>query len=166
MPPNGSGSNFLVIAHTDLALLQGGTGRAEIERMGLLSGEAIRRIGCDASVALALDDAFGHTMFEGRSKRFATQAQRHEVQRRDRRCRFPGCANNTFTDVHHVVHWADQGSTDLPNLVTLCDHHHHRVHEGKWQVTGNANGILRFVGPSGRMMTSRPSPLWTRRKAS
>ena len=162
--PDGSASSFLVIAHTDLALLQGGTGRAEIERMGFLSAEAIRRIGCDASVALALDDAFGHTMFEGRSKRFATQAQRHEVQRRDRRCRFPSCPNNTFTDVHHVVHWADQGPTDLPNLVTLCDHHHHRVHEGKWQVTGNANGILRFVGPSGRMMTSRPSPLWTRRR--
>jgi len=166
LPLHGSGSSFLVIAHTDLALLQGGTGRAEIERMGLLSGEAIRRIGCNSSVAVALDDAFGHTMFEGRAKRFATQAQRLEVQRRDRRCRFPGCANNTFTDVHHIVHWADQGQTDLPNLVTMCDHHHHRVHEGKWQVTGNANGILRFVGPSGRMMTSRPSPLWTRRKTS
>lgn len=163
-PPSGPRSTFLVIAHTDLALLQGGTGRAEIERMGLLSGEAIRRISCDSSVALALDDAFGHTMFEGRSKRFATHAQRHEVQRRDRRCRFPSCPNNTFTDVHHVVHWADEGPTDLSNLVTLCDHHHHRVHEGKWQVTGNANGILRFVGPSGRTMTSRPSPLWTRRK--
>jgi hypothetical protein len=160
----GSGSNFFVVAHTDLSLLQGGTGRAEIERMGLLSREAIRRISCDATVALALDDAFGHTMFEGRSKRLATPPQRREVQRRDRRCRFPGCANNIFTDVHHVVHWADQGSTDLPNLVTLCDHHHHRVHEGKWSVTGNANGILRFVGPSGRAMTSRPSPLWTRRK--
>jgi hypothetical protein len=165
-PFDRSRSNFLVIAHTDLALLQGGTGRAEIERMGLLSGEAIRRIGCEADIALALDDAFGHTMFEGRSRRFASQAQRHEVQRRDRRCRFPGCANNIFTDVHHVVHWADQGLTDLPNLVTLCDHHHHRVHEGKWQVTGNANGILRFVGPSGRPMTSRPSPLWTRRKTT
>jgi Domain of unknown function (DUF222)/HNH endonuclease len=157
-------SNFLVVAHTDLSLLQGGSGRAEIERLGLLSGEAIRRLSCDSTVALAIDDAFGHTMFEGRSKRFATQAQRREVQRRDRRCRFPGCANNTFTDVHHVVHWADQGPTDLPNLVTMCDHHHHRLHEGKWRVTGNANGILRFVGPSGRMMTSRPSPLWTRRK--
>ena len=163
-PASQSGSSFLVVAHSDLSLLQGGSGRAEIERMGLLSGEAIRRISCNSTVALAIDDAFGHTMFEGRSKRFATQAQRREVQRRDRRCRFPGCANNTFTDVHHVVHWADQGPTDLPNLVTMCDHHHHRVHEGKWKVTGNANGVLRFVGPSGRIMTSRPSPLWTRRK--
>jgi hypothetical protein len=157
-------SNFFVVAHTDLSFLRGSSGGAEIERLGLLSREAIRRISCDATVTLALDDAFGHTMFEGRSRRFASEAQRREVQRRDRRCRFPGCANNIFTDVHHVVHWVDQGLTDLPNLVTLCDHHHHRVHEGKWQVSGNANGILRFVGPSGHPMTSRPSPLWTRRR--
>jgi hypothetical protein len=157
-------SNFFIVAHTDLSFLRGGSGGAEIERLGLLSREAIRRISCSATVALALDDAFGHTMFEGRARRFASDTQRREVQRRDRRCRFPGCPNSTFTDVHHVVHWIDQGTTDLPNLVTLCDHHHHRVHEGKWQVTGNANGILRFVGPSGRPMTSRPSPLWTRRR--
>jgi Domain of unknown function (DUF222) len=157
-------SNFFVVAHTDLSFLRGSSGGAEVERLGLLSREAIRRICCDATVTLALDDAFGHTMFEGRSRRFASDAQRREVQRRDRRCRFPGCPNSIFTDVHHVVHWVDQGLTDLPNLVTLCDHHHHRVHEGKWQMTGNANGILRFVGPSGHAMTSRPSPLWTRRR--
>jgi hypothetical protein len=159
-----SGSNFFIVAHTDLSFLRGGSGRAEIQRLGLLSQGAIRRISCDATVALAVDDAFGHTMFEGRSRRFASDTQRREVQRRDRRCRFPGCANNTFTDVHHVVHWADGGPTDLPNLVTMCDHHHHRVHENGWVVTGNANGILRFTGPSGRMMSSRPSPLWTRRR--
>jgi hypothetical protein len=157
-------SNFFVVAHTDLSFLRGGSGGAEIEGLGLLSREAIRRISCSATVALALDDAFGHTMFEGRARRFASDAQRREVQRRDRRCRFPGCSNNTFTDVHHIVHWIDQGTTDLPNLVLLCDHHHHRVHEGKWEMTGNANGILRFVGPNGRPMTSRPSPVWTRRR--
>jgi hypothetical protein len=154
----------LVVAHTDLALLRGGTGTAEIERLGLLSPEAIRRIACDAEVVLAVDDAFGHTMFEGRSRRFPTDTQRREVWRRDRRCRFPGCANATFTNVHHIVLWTANGRTDLDNLVTLCDHHHHRVHEKQWTVTGNANGILRFNGPSGRSMTSRPSPLWTRRR--
>jgi Domain of unknown function (DUF222)/HNH endonuclease len=156
--------DFFVVAHTDLSLLRGGTGTAEIERLGLLSPEAIKRITCDSRVALALDDSFGHTMFEGRSRRYPTGGQRREATRRDRRCRFPGCANNSFTHVHHVVHWIDGGPTDLENLVTLCTHHHHRVHEGQWKVTGNANGILRFVGPSGRVMTSRPSPLWTRRK--
>jgi hypothetical protein len=160
MSPQG----FFVVAHTDLSLLRGGTGTAEIEHLGLLSPEAIRRISCDATLSLALDDAFGHTMFEGRARRFPTGAQRREAHRRDRRCRFPGCENSKFTDVHHIVHWADQGPTDLENLATLCSHHHHRVHEKAWQVKGNANGILRFIGPSGRVMTSRPSPLWTRRK--
>ncbi len=159
-----STQGFFVVAHTDLSLLRGGTGTAEIERLGLLSAETIRRISCDASVALALDDAFGHTMFEGRSRRFPSGPQRREAFRRDRRCRFPGCTNATFTDVHHVVHWADQGPTDLENLVTLCNHHHHRVHSREWKVSGNANGVLRFVGPSARVMTSRPSPLWSRRK--
>jgi hypothetical protein len=65
--------------------------------------------------------------------------------------------------VHHIVHWADGGPTNLDNLVTLCSHHHHRMHEKGWEMSGNANGVLRFVGPSGRVMTSRPSPLWTRR---
>jgi hypothetical protein len=157
-------SNFFVVLHTDLSFLRGSSGRAEVEKLGLLSREAARRLSCGATVALALDDAFGHTMFEGRAKRFATEPQRREIQRRDRRCRFPGCGNNIFTDVHHIVHWIDQGLTDLPNLVTLCDHHHRRIHEGQWEMSGNANGILRFLGPSGRVMTSRPSPLWTRRK--
>ena len=29
-------------------------------------------------------------------------------------------------------------------------------------MSGNANTELTFFGPSGRVMTSRPSPLWTR----
>lgn len=159
----GTRQSYFVVAHTDLSLLQGGTGTAEIERLGLLSAAAIRRITCDSTIALAVDDAFGHTMFEGRAQRYATPAQRREVTRRDRHCRFPGCSNATFTNVHHIVHWGDQGPTDLPNLVTLCSHHHNRVHEGGWRMHGNANGVLRFVGPSGRVMTSRPSPLWTSR---
>ena len=32
-------------------------------------------------------------------------------------------------------------------------------------MTGNANEELTFVTPKGRVMTSRPSPLWTRATA-
>jgi hypothetical protein len=46
-------------------------------------------------------------------------------------------------------------------LCLLCVHHHHLVHQGDWTMSGNANEELTFVGPSGRVMTSRPSPLWT-----
>jgi len=108
-------------------------------------------------------------MYEGRARRFPTAAQRREVMRRDRHCRFPGCSNVTFANVHHIVPWkpngpADQpgGTTDLPNIVLLCKHHHGVVHRLVWTMSGNANEELTFVGPSGRVMTSRPSSKWTR----
>jgi hypothetical protein len=114
-------------------------------------------------VVVALDDDVGHTMYEGRARRFPTQAQRREVTRRDRHCRFPGCTNVTFTNVHHIVAWKPGGRTDLDNLALLCMFHHAMVHSDKgWTMSGNANAKLTFTGPTGRVMTSRPSPLWTR----
>ena len=67
-------------------------------------------------------------MYEGRARRTPTEAQRREVMRRDRHCRFPGCTNVTFTNTHHVVPWKPGGPTDLDNLALLCLHHHHVVH--------------------------------------
>jgi hypothetical protein len=32
-------------------------------------------------------------------------------------------------DAHHVLHWADGGTTSLENLVLLCRTHHRKVHE-------------------------------------
>ena len=101
-------------------------------------------------------------MYEGRARRFPTGAQRREVRRRDRHCRFPGCANVTFADVHHIVPWKLGGLSDLDNLALTCRHHHGVVHRKGWTMTGNANEELTFCGPTGRVMTSRPSPLWTR----
>ena len=88
----------------------------ELERDGLIDCETVRRMACDATIAVAIDDEAGHTMYEGRALRFPTDAQRREVMRRDRHCRFPGCTNVTFTNVHHVVPWEPGGRTDLDNL--------------------------------------------------
>ena len=48
-----------------------------------------------------------------------------------------------------------------PNLALMCRHHHRLVHSKGWHMSGNANEELTFVGPSGRVMTTRPSPRWT-----
>jgi len=55
---------------------------------------------------------------------------RRALRIRDEGCRFPGCTNDKFVDGHHIQHWADGGKTNLDNLVLLCRHHHHLVHEG------------------------------------
>jgi Domain of unknown function (DUF222) len=155
---------YVVVAHTPLENLldEDSTLCAELERGGLISAETLRRLACDATLVVAVDDDVGHTMYEGRATRDPTETQRRELWRRDRHCRFPGCTNATFTNAHHLDRWTPSGRTDLPNLVLLCAHHHHRVHAKEWTVSGNANAELRFVGPSSRVMLSRPSPLWTR----
>jgi hypothetical protein len=160
-------SPYFVVVHVPIATLVEDSGEAsalaaELERDGLLSAASVQRIACDATIALAVDDDAGRTMYEGRSRRDPSGPQRREVRRRDRHCRFPGCANVTFTNTHHIKRWKpDRGPTDLDNLCLLCVHHHHLVHQGDWTMSGNANEELTFLGPSGRVMTSRPSPLWT-----
>jgi Domain of unknown function (DUF222)/HNH endonuclease len=161
--PQGSNNSHVLVAHVPLAALtdQSSDLAGELERGGLICGETVRRIACDATMVVAIDDDVGHTMYEGRARRFPTDAQRREIMRRDRHCRFPGCANVTFTNVHHVAPWKPDGRTDLDNLALLCEHHHRRVHSKDWTLSGNANAELTFVAPTGRVMTSVPSPLWT-----
>jgi hypothetical protein len=160
-------SPFLVVVHVPVAAFVESAGEAtnlagELERHGLIDRNTVQRIACDATIAVAVDDDVGHTMYEGRAQRFPTPAQRREVMRRDRHCRFPDCTNVTFTNVHHIVPWEPGGRTDLDNLALTCLYHHRLVHSGGWTMTGNANEELTFKGPTGRVMTSRPSPLWTR----
>jgi Domain of unknown function (DUF222) len=138
----------------------------ELERQGLVDPDVVRRLACDATIVVAADDETGHTMYEGRARRFPTDTQRRELWRRDRHCRFPGCPHNSFVDPHHVRWWSRDGTTDLANLALLCEHHHHLVHSKGWTVSGDANAELRFTGPSGRIMLSRPSPLWTQVKGA
>jgi hypothetical protein len=162
-----SASPFFVVAHVPMSSLVEESGQStalagELEHVGLIDSETVRRIACDATIAIAVDDDVGHTMYEGRARRFPTKAQRREVMRRDRHCRFPGCTNVTFAEVHHIVPWEPDGLTDLDNLVLQCLHHHHLVHSDGWTMTGNANEELTITGPRGLVMTSRPSPLWTR----
>ena len=176
---SGAGSNaaasgaspFLVVAHVPMSSLVEASGQAtslagELDHVGLIDAETVRRIACDATIAIAVDDDVGHTMYEGRARRFPTAAQRREILRRDRHCRFPGCTNVTFANVHHIVPWEPDGRSDLDNLVLQCLYHHHLVHSDGWTMKGNANEELTITGPKGLVMTSRPSPLWTRASAA
>lgn len=164
---HGERSPYFVVVHTPIAALVDESGEAtelagDLERGGFLSVEAVQRVACDATIALAVDDDMGRTMYEGRATHDPTGPQHREVRRRDRHCRFPSCTNVLFTNVHHIKEWtADRGPTDLDNLALLCVHHHGLVHSKQWSMSGNSNDVLTFTGPNGRTTSSRPSPLWT-----
>jgi hypothetical protein len=149
-----------VVVHADLALLSdaAAVGHAELDVLGPVSREVARRLACDAKIVVSADDDLGRSMRQGRARRSPTPAQRLEIRRRDKGCRFPGCTHTEFTDIHHVVHWSDNGATDMENLTELCDQHHRAVHELGWTMSGDANVLLSFRSPTGRVTVSTPSP--------
>jgi hypothetical protein len=67
---------------------------------------------------------------------------------RDKGCAFPGCTTPAaWTHAHHIIHWADGGSTALSNLVLLCPHHHRVLHHTPWAVIIAADGLPSFTAP-------------------
>ena len=151
-----------VVVHAPLELLVGCSNDAvaEIAGVGPVAAEVVRRLACDANVDLAVEDATGSILNQGRARRDPTPVQRVEIDRRDKGCRFPGCSYTVFTNVHHIAHWADGGMTNMDNLVTLCGRHHRAVHELGWSVSGDPDTLLTFTSPHGRSMHSAPSPTW------
>ncbi len=72
----------------------------------------------------------------GRTARIATPAQRRALAARDRGCIIPGCGIPAEAcQTHHVVDWAADGSTDVPNLALLCWAHHRQVDLRMWAIS-------------------------------
>ena len=115
----------------------------------------IRRMLCDCDLESAILDDTGQPYKLGLTARIPTKALRNAVLLRDgHTCQFPGCDAEARLDLHHVLHWIDNGPTDHDNLLALCRFHHGVVHEGKWTVTleGPANRPV-FTRPDGTVLT-------------
>jgi len=103
-----------------------------------------RRIACDSSLVTIKEDKTGEPISIGRRSRTIPPPMRRALRARDKGCRFPGCTNTRFVDGHHIQHWADSGETSLDNLVMLCRHHHHLVHEGGFVCEKSPSGDIDF----------------------
>ena len=133
-----------------------GCAPGELDGVGPVSGEAARRIACDALLTAMQVDPSGMPLSYGRTVRVVPAPLRRVVVARDRGCRFPGCDRPAaWCQVHHLVHWAHGGRTDASNLVLLCDHHHHRMHEGGFVARGSPGTRLTFHRADGTRIEDR-----------
>ena len=98
----------------------------------------------------------GEPLSIGRKSRSIPPAMRRALRIRDEGCRFPGCTHDKFVDGHHIHHWADGGEMSLDNLVLLCRHHHHLVHEGGFSCEKTSDGEIVF-----RDQRREPLPEWS-----
>ena len=124
-----------------------------------LPGHLVAKLTCEGTLQPLWERA-GVPVSVGRALRIVPERTRRLVLDRDRGCRFPGCVATAHLQVHHVVHWAHGGRTDLDNLVALCPFHHDAHHAGEFGIRGDANvlGGLVFTARGG--FPIGPGPLY------
>jgi hypothetical protein len=121
-----------------------------------VSAETARRLSCDAGVIEVIEDDQGVPLSVARKRRTIAGSIKRALLRRDTSCAYPGCANRTFLEGHHIKHWADGGETALDNGVLLCSYHHRFVHEYGYRVELDADRRPRFRDPRGTIVVAVP----------
>jgi hypothetical protein len=125
-----------------------GAPAADLDLSIPISSAAVKRLACDCRITRILLDSDSLVIDVGRSKRSVPTATRLALDVRDKGCRWPGCDRPaSWSEAHHLIHWIDDGPTDLANLVLLCHRHHWMVHEGQWQVVKTDEGHILTIPP-------------------
>lgn len=117
-----------------------------------LAPETVRRLMCDASAVFMLRDEAGRPVNVSNKTRTIPPSLRRSVHARDNGCRFPGCGERRFVDVHHAHHRARGGKNEKANLMELCWFHHRLVHEGGWSVRFDSGGVVLAITPKGNVL--------------
>ena len=116
---------------------------------------SIRRLVCGGNISPVYVDADGNPFDFGRTIRHANRAQRRALRALYRTCAFAGCDTGfDRCEIHHIVPWEQGGSTDLVNLLPLCSHHHHVVHEHGWSLELAPDRSLTIRQPDGQIFAT------------
>ena len=135
-------------------LIDGAHGIGEIDDH-VLDYPSIHRLTCDAAISRLVMSSDSQPLDIGRSTRTVPEPMRRAVIARDRHCRFPGCRRPArWCDVHHIVHWIDDGPTKVDNLILLCRHHHTLVHN-RFGLSGSG-ADPKFTRPDGTHLPNSP----------
>ncbi len=157
--PTEGGERPHMVVTVSLAVLQGRIGSASLALGGPINAELARRIACDARVIPVVLGARGEPLDVGRASHTVPAAIRRAVILRDGGCAFPGCSVPArWCEIHHVIHWADEGPTSVANCVALCGRHHRLIHHSDWLIE-MIGGIPEFHPPPWLGGPPRRNPL-------
>jgi Domain of unknown function (DUF222)/HNH endonuclease len=128
---------------------------------GTLSPESLRMLCCDAAVIPIVMNGNGLPLDVGQQTRTIPEGVRRAVAARDRGCARCG-RPPSWSEIHHVKAWCDQGPTCVSNCVMLCKACHRLIHNAGWDVR-LVDGLPEFYPPPWvdpqRRPRRRPPPL-------
>ena len=119
---------------------ESGTGLAATSYGQLLHIDQALRLAGQARIAWVVHGSSGGVLNYGTTRRIASDKQTLALVARDQGCTFPGCTDPPeWTEKHHIVPWAQGGSTDLDNLTLVRLSHEWRafgVDDAAWARIG------------------------------
>jgi len=160
---------IITLEYDDLIATTGGSG--ELASGGRLSGDAARRLACDANIIRAVVAGRSELLDLGRATPNPNTAQRRAAEQLWSSCVFIGCDRPiTWSDLHHVIPYRRGqpvgGTTDHKKLAPACSGHHPLFHEGGWSIAHDIDtDEYHLIRPDGTTLaTVQPDGPITRRK--
>lgn len=136
---------------------------SRLQWLGSMSERTLRLVSCDASVTPVVIDGQHVPLDMGRERRLFPPALRRAIEIRDGgtcvKCGGP-CGH---AHVHHMVHWADGGTTCLDNGCLLCPSCHADVHNLGWDIVLGADRHPWLIPPVSADPRRQPRPAYNRR---
>jgi hypothetical protein len=146
--PDSGGTPATVIVNIDLQDLLAKTGYAITSDGTLIKTETALAAADQAEIYWAFTESTGQILHLGRTKRIASRAQTIALYARDKGCSFPGCGTlPEWCERHHILAWAEGGTTDLDNLTLLCAYHHHNFLAKGWECRMGEHGLPEWLPP-------------------
>lgn len=132
---------------TQMIIVVRDDGTGEIPGAGPLPASVVERLACGSDLFGLVLSADGDPLWLGRRRRLASDGQWRALIARDGGC-IACAAHPARCEAHHVRwHGSGLGSTDIDNLVLLCAHHHHLVHDAGWRVERDPGGGWALARP-------------------
>ena len=131
----GSGGGKLLADITVVAHVDDDTGRliAEIAGGDPLPTSVLEELSCNARLRGAVYDTKGTLLWQGHTKRVATEAQTNALKARYGGC-FHCLAHPDMCQGHHIKPVSQGGPTNIDNMVLICWDCHQRIHHYQWQI--------------------------------
>jgi hypothetical protein len=144
--PQHGGRATTIIVTIDLDSLQQDLATGELVGGPALSATEIRRLACTAGLVPMVLGGKGEILDLGREQRLYQPAQVKAMALRDRTCRAAGCdMPASMCEAHHRSPWATGGRTDLADGLLLCSHHHHRIHDRRYEARHLPDGRIHLT---------------------
>ncbi|UPW13446.1 HNH endonuclease [Gordonia amicalis] len=129
---------------------------------GSVTQATAKQLSCDGTLTEIIIDGETVPLAMGREKRLFPPHLRKAIIVRDQTCIKCG-APPSHTQIHHILHWTDDGDTDLDNGCLLCQRCHTQVHHNGWDIVLGFDRHPWLIPPADIDPQRRPLPAYNRR---